>query len=134
THWVLVVMDQFTRRIVGFGVHAGVVDGGAACCMFNRAVRGQASPTPGRMSQRSTTTDGKRIAADSIRRRSRRDIWTAAKTLASESPRIVRHPPGGRYGKTEECFSSTSSACHRDSVDDDSGFSDKNMERFREGH
>jgi putative transposase len=23
THWVLVVMDQFTRRIVGFGVHRG---------------------------------------------------------------------------------------------------------------
>jgi hypothetical protein len=23
THWVLVVMDQFTRRIIGFGVHAG---------------------------------------------------------------------------------------------------------------
>ena len=23
THWVMVVMDQFTRRIVGFGVHAG---------------------------------------------------------------------------------------------------------------
>src|SRR5215472_17060596 len=27
THWVLVVMDQFTRRIVGFAVHRGVVDG-----------------------------------------------------------------------------------------------------------
>jgi putative transposase len=27
THWVLVVMDQWTRRIVGFGVHCGVVDG-----------------------------------------------------------------------------------------------------------
>ena len=27
THWVLVVMDQCTRRIVGFGVHRGVVDG-----------------------------------------------------------------------------------------------------------
>jgi putative transposase len=26
THWVLVVMDQCTRRIVGFGVHRGVVD------------------------------------------------------------------------------------------------------------
>jgi len=23
THWVLVVTDQFTRRIIGFGVHAG---------------------------------------------------------------------------------------------------------------
>ncbi|MGB5536401.1 MAG: helix-turn-helix domain-containing protein [Thiogranum sp.] len=27
THWVLVVTDQFTRRIIGFGVHAGDVDG-----------------------------------------------------------------------------------------------------------
>ena len=37
THWVLVVMDQFTRRIVGFGVHAGIVDGIALCRMFQRA-------------------------------------------------------------------------------------------------
>jgi putative transposase len=29
THWVLVVMDQYTRRIIGFGVHAGKVDGAA---------------------------------------------------------------------------------------------------------
>jgi transposase InsO family protein len=27
THWVMVVMDQFTRRIVGFAVHPGVLDG-----------------------------------------------------------------------------------------------------------
>jgi putative transposase len=44
THWVLVVMDQCTRRIVGFAVHRGVVDGGGLCRMFNRATRGQASP------------------------------------------------------------------------------------------
>ena len=41
THWVLVVMDQYTRRIIGFGVHAGKVDGVALCRMFNRAIRGQ---------------------------------------------------------------------------------------------
>src|SRR4029453_17996066 len=34
THWVLVVMDQCTRRIVGFGVHRGVVDGVALGQMF----------------------------------------------------------------------------------------------------
>jgi putative transposase len=33
-------MDQYTRRIIGFGVHAGVVDGIALCWMFNQAVRG----------------------------------------------------------------------------------------------
>ena len=41
TYWVLVVMDQYTRRIMGFGVHAGTVDGVALCRMFNRALRGQ---------------------------------------------------------------------------------------------
>ena len=45
THWVLVVMDQWTRRIVGFGVHRGVVDGVGLCRMFNRATRGQTPPT-----------------------------------------------------------------------------------------
>jgi putative transposase len=44
THWVLVVMDQCTRRIVGFAVHRGAVDGMALCRMFNRATRGQSSP------------------------------------------------------------------------------------------
>ena len=37
-HWVLVVMDQSTRRIIGFAVHAGYVDGIALCCMFNTAI------------------------------------------------------------------------------------------------
>ena len=41
THWVLVVMDQSTRRIIGFGVHAGTVDGVALGRMFSRAIRGQ---------------------------------------------------------------------------------------------
>ena len=38
THWVLVVMDQFTRRIIGFGVHPGDVDGVVLCRMFNKAI------------------------------------------------------------------------------------------------
>jgi putative transposase len=41
THWILVVMDQYTRRIIGFGVHAGTVDGAALCRMFHRAIVGQ---------------------------------------------------------------------------------------------
>jgi transposase InsO family protein len=44
SHWVLVIMDQFSRRIVGFGVHAGVVDGMALCRMFNSAIRNQGLP------------------------------------------------------------------------------------------
>src|SRR5215813_15446607 len=44
THWVLVVMDHFTRRIIGFGVHRGGVDGEALCRMFQRAIGGQRLP------------------------------------------------------------------------------------------
>ena len=44
SHWVLVVLDQFTRRIIGFGVHAGDVDGAALCSMFNSAISNQCAP------------------------------------------------------------------------------------------
>ena len=43
SHWVMVVMDQFTRRLIGFAVHAGTPDGPAVCQMFGRIV-GQADP------------------------------------------------------------------------------------------
>jgi hypothetical protein len=42
---VLVVMDHWTRRIVGFGVHRGAVDGVALCRMFNHASCDQSLPT-----------------------------------------------------------------------------------------
>jgi putative transposase len=45
TYWVLVVMDHWTRRIVGFSVHRGVVDGVALFRMFNQATCGQSPPT-----------------------------------------------------------------------------------------
>ena len=44
SHWVLVVMDQFTRRIIGFGVHPGDVSGVALCRMFNTAISTQGAP------------------------------------------------------------------------------------------
>src|SRR5262249_12534774 len=40
TYWVLVVMDQYTRRIIGFGIHPGIVNGQALCWMFKQAIRG----------------------------------------------------------------------------------------------
>ena len=43
THWILVVMDQYSRRIIGFGLHTGTVDGLALCRMFNHAIRGHRS-------------------------------------------------------------------------------------------
>jgi putative transposase len=44
SHWVMVVMDQYTRAIVGFSVHAGHVDGPTLCRMFNEATSGHACP------------------------------------------------------------------------------------------
>jgi putative transposase len=44
TYWVLVVMDQYTRRIIGFGIRTGVVDGMALCRMFKQAIRGARLP------------------------------------------------------------------------------------------
>lgn len=44
SYWVLVVMDQFTRRLVGFGVHHGPVDVPNLCRMFNTAIHGQGAP------------------------------------------------------------------------------------------
>jgi len=44
SHWVLVVMDQFTRRIIGFGIHAGDVNGVALCRMFNAAIAAEGIP------------------------------------------------------------------------------------------
>jgi len=40
SHWVLVVMDVFTRRIIGFGVKRAYIDGISVCRMFNHAVAG----------------------------------------------------------------------------------------------
>ena len=42
--WVLVVMDQFTRRIVGFGVQCGVVTSDNVCRMFNAVIHERGTP------------------------------------------------------------------------------------------
>jgi putative transposase len=44
SHWVMVVMDQYSRRIIGFGVHPTNVDGPALCRMFNDATSRQGWP------------------------------------------------------------------------------------------
>ena len=44
SHWVMVVMDQCTRRIIGFAVHSGNVDGPTLCRMFNDATSRQGCP------------------------------------------------------------------------------------------
>jgi putative transposase len=37
-------MDQFTSRMVGFGVQDCIVDGPPLCRMFDRAIRGPTTP------------------------------------------------------------------------------------------
>lgn len=44
SHWVLVVMDQHTRRIIGFGVHDDYVSGPILCRIFNSAIHGSRLP------------------------------------------------------------------------------------------
>jgi putative transposase len=44
SYWVLVVMDQCTRRLVGFGVHGGTATGADVCRMFNAAIHSQGVP------------------------------------------------------------------------------------------
>jgi transposase InsO family protein len=44
SHWVMVVIDQFTRRIIGFAVHSGDCDGVAYCRMFNEVISGKSLP------------------------------------------------------------------------------------------
>ena len=48
SHWVLVVIDVFTRRLIGFGVEGGSIDGIAVCRMFNCAIAKH--PMPKRIS------------------------------------------------------------------------------------
>lgn len=41
---VMVVMDIFTRRIIGFAVKAAGIDGVSVCCMFNHAISNHSLP------------------------------------------------------------------------------------------
>lgn len=45
THWVMVVMDQYTRRIVAFAVCHGSPDGPTVCRMLRHVIRGSDPPT-----------------------------------------------------------------------------------------
>jgi putative transposase len=44
SHWVLLIMDVYTRRLVGFGVERANIDGISVCRMFNRAIAAQSLP------------------------------------------------------------------------------------------
>jgi putative transposase len=44
SHWVMLIMDQFSRRIIGFAVHKGDVSGVDLCCMFNKIISSKVLP------------------------------------------------------------------------------------------
>jgi len=44
SYWIMVVIDIFTRRIIGFGGAAADLDGPVICQMFNRAIAKQTPP------------------------------------------------------------------------------------------
>jgi len=44
SHWIVVVIDVFTRRIIGFGIGGEFIDGPTVCRMFNQAIAGHAPP------------------------------------------------------------------------------------------
>ena len=45
SHWVMVVMDVFTRRIIGFGVERAELCGVSVCRMFTQIIAGKSPPT-----------------------------------------------------------------------------------------
>jgi hypothetical protein len=49
------VMDQYTRRIIGFGIQRGVVDGLALCRMFRQAIRSAGLPRQAWLQSMTTT-------------------------------------------------------------------------------
>jgi transposase InsO family protein len=44
SHWAMMVLDQYTRRVIGFAVHAGDCDGVAYCRLFNEIISGKKRP------------------------------------------------------------------------------------------
>jgi transposase InsO family protein len=44
TYWVMIVMDQYTRRIIGFAIHKGNLSGGTACFMLKKILADKGYP------------------------------------------------------------------------------------------
>jgi putative transposase len=72
SHWVMVMMDQYTRRIIGFGLHAGNVDGPALCACSIMLTQGRTSRNISApiMIHCFNTIDGKRTCAYLILKKS----------------------------------------------------------------
>ncbi len=44
SHWVMLVIDIYSRRIIGFCIHTGSPDGAAVCYMFNKIIARKTLP------------------------------------------------------------------------------------------
>ncbi|MEZ4742768.1 MAG: hypothetical protein R3B45_10020 [Bdellovibrionota bacterium] len=44
SYWIMLVMDQYTRKIVGFAVHESSLTGESICFMFNKIIAGKTPP------------------------------------------------------------------------------------------
>jgi len=44
SHWVMLVMDVLTRRLIGFGLEPAAIDGVSVCRMLNHAIARQSLP------------------------------------------------------------------------------------------
>ena len=44
SHWVMIIIDQFSRRIIGFAAHNGDLNGPIICRMFNKIILGKQLP------------------------------------------------------------------------------------------
>ncbi len=44
SHWVMIVIDQYTRRIIGYAVHMGDCNGITYCRLFNKIIAGNRLP------------------------------------------------------------------------------------------
>lgn len=44
SYWVMTVMDQFSRKIIGFSVRSANINGVDVCCMFNEIISGEKFP------------------------------------------------------------------------------------------
>ncbi len=45
SHWVMVVMDQFSKKIIGFSVQKDPLDGPTVCYMYNKILKDQVPPS-----------------------------------------------------------------------------------------
>jgi transposase InsO family protein len=87
SYWVLVVMDQFTRRLVGFGVHAGTVTAVDVCRMFNVAIYGHGVP-------RHLSTDHDPVF-EAHRWMRTCEFWKSTKSTRSRTSRCPTHSWSG---------------------------------------